>query len=149
MLTAVGWPDGERTMRGPSLALVIDVFLQRHAVFHVCRDDAVEQLWCDLAVPDVVRVHHDHGTSRADEKAVTPRLADGLQALVASPWSLSRRAISRPSRLPVEEFARDDHLPHVLREVRDRVDEELEHGGLAAARGRRDHTRQIGRGQRG
>ena len=55
----------------------------------------------------------------------------------------------RPSRLPVEEFARDDHLPHVLGEVRDRVDEELEHGGLTTAPGRRDHARQIGRGQRG
>ncbi len=38
-----------------------------------------------------------------------------------------------PSLLSVEEFARDDHLPHVLREVRNRLDEEFEHKGVTTA----------------
>ena len=41
-------------------------------------------------------------------------------------------AYLRPSLLSVEEFARDDHLPHMLGEVRNRIDEEVEHGGLLA-----------------
>src|SRR5882724_441786 len=66
----------------PSLSLVIDVLLHRRAVLQVLRDNPVKQLRRDLSVPYIVRVHHDHGTSRADKKAITPRLSNGLSTFV-------------------------------------------------------------------
>jgi hypothetical protein len=66
----------------PSLSLVIDVLLYQRAVLQVLRDNPVKQFRRDLSVPHIVRGHHDHGTSRADKKAITPRLSNGLSTFV-------------------------------------------------------------------
>jgi hypothetical protein len=70
--------ERSRLTRTPSLSVMIDMLPHRCAVLQVLRDDPVEQLRRDLSVPNIVRVDHDHRASRADEKAITPCLSDGI-----------------------------------------------------------------------
>jgi hypothetical protein len=70
------------------------MLLHRCAVLQVLCDDPVEQLRRDLAVPDIVRVNHDHRASRADEKAIAPCLSDGISR------GLVNKCVNRIRRQP-------------------------------------------------
>src|SRR5919109_5514304 len=89
------------------LSLVIDVLLHRLTVLQMLRDDAVEQLGGDFSVPHVVRVHHDDGAARADEKAITACLSDGIHALVETAiLELAGHQLKEGLRLAVDRAAR-------------------------------------------
>jgi hypothetical protein len=72
--------------------------------------------------------------------------------IAISLWSSVTRGIFKAlghscprSLLSVEWFARDDHLPHMLGEVKDRIDKDLEDGCMAIA-SRGETTRSISAG---